>query len=104
MRDLTSKAEVLETYAELFDMFDDSKEICKELCKIYDKISGLPTIDSVRHGKWIKCGEAYALYKCSACNYFCTVAGDANCVSEERMYKVFKFCPNCGAKMERNEE
>lgn len=47
MRDLTSKAEVLETYAELFDMFDDSKEICKELCKVYDKIRGLPPIDAV---------------------------------------------------------
>ena len=47
MSDLASKAEVLETYAELFDMFDDSKEICKELCKVYDKIMGLPTIDTV---------------------------------------------------------
>lgn len=47
MSDLTSKAEVLETYSELFDMFDDSKEICKELCKVYDKIMGLPTTDAV---------------------------------------------------------
>lgn len=55
-------------------------------------------------GKWVKDGEAYALYKCSACNDLCTVAGYANCIPEEQMYKAFKFCPNCGAKMERSEE
>ena len=43
MSDLISKAEVLETYAELFDVFDDSKEIRKELCKVYAKINKLPS-------------------------------------------------------------
>ena len=103
MSDLTSKAEVLETYAELFDMFDDSKEICKELCKVYDKIMGLPTIEP-RRGKWIKDGEAYALYKCSVCNDFFPAVGYADCIPEERMYKTMKYCPNCGAKMERSED
>ena len=42
MSDLISKAEVLETYADLFDVFDDSPEIRKELCKVYDKINKLP--------------------------------------------------------------
>lgn len=64
----------------------------------------LPTIDPVKHGKWIKDGEANVLYKCSACNDLCTVAGWANCIPKEQMYKMFKFCPNCGAKMERSEE
>lgn len=66
MRDLTSKAEVLETYAELFDVFDDNKEICKELCKVYDKIRGLPILDAVpvtrcrdcKHRK-AKAGDCY---------------------------------------------
>lgn len=65
--------------------------------------NGLPTIEPKR-GKWIKDGVSSALYKCSACNDFCTVAGWANCIPEEQMYKAFKFCPNCGAKMERSEE
>ena len=55
------------------------------------------TIDPVNHGKWIKDNS---LYKCSACNDLCTVAGWANCIPEEQMYKSFKFCPNCGARME----
>ena len=39
--DTVSKAEVLETYAELYDVFDDYKEIKKELHKVYDKINAL---------------------------------------------------------------
>lgn len=57
-----------------------------------------------KRGKWTNDGKAYALYQCSACNEFCTVAGYANCIPEERMYKTMKYCPNCGAKMERSVE
>jgi hypothetical protein len=72
---------------------------------VYKKdIDSAPTIDQVKHGKWIKDGESCALYKCSECNDLCAVAGYANCIPEQQMYKVFKFCPNCGAKMERSEE
>ena len=67
-------------------------------------VESVPTIDPVKHGEWVKDGEAYALYKCSACNDLCTVAGWANCIPEEQMRRVFRFCPNCGARMERSEE
>lgn len=66
-------------------------------------IGSAPTIEPKR-GKWIKDGVRNALYKCSACNDLCTVAGWANCIPEEQMYKSFKFCPNCGARMEGSEE
>lgn len=59
------------------------------------EIRKLPS--AVKRGKWIK---DKGIYKCSACNDLCTVAGWANCIPEERMYNGFKFCPNCGAKME----
>lgn len=58
----------------------------------------------VKRGKWIKDGEKCALYKCTTCNDLCTVAGWANCIPEEQMYKAFKFCPNCGAQMKRSED
>ena len=41
MNDSVSKAEVLEIYADLYDVFNDNKEICKELDKIYDRINEL---------------------------------------------------------------
>lgn len=54
-----------------------------------------------KNGEWTNDGVAYGIYKCTACNGLCRVSGWANCFSEEQMYKEFKFCPNCGAKMER---
>lgn len=57
-----------------------------------------------KHGQWVKDPQngPYSLYKCSACNEFCTGAGWANCIPEEQMYKGFKYCPNCGARMDMN--
>ncbi len=69
-----------------------------------DALDKVPTIDPVKRGKWIKDGDKCALYKCTACNDLCTVAGWANCIPEEQMYKALKFCPNCGAQMERSED
>lgn len=42
MKYLISKADVLETYAELYDTFEDNRFIRKELNKVYDKLNGLP--------------------------------------------------------------
>lgn len=42
---LVDKAEVLETFGELYDIFDDYREIQKEIDKIYDKINDLPYVD-----------------------------------------------------------
>lgn len=62
-------------------------------------IGSAPTIDPVKHGKWI---NDKGLYKCTACNNVLTVAGWD--IPEEQIYKSFKFCPNCGAMMERIKE
>lgn len=62
--------------------------------------NGLPTIDPVKHGKWI---NDNGLYKCSVCNELWTGWWAVVC-PEERMYKEMKYCPNCGTKMERSEE
>ena len=43
-KDAVSKADVLETYSELYDVFDDNKEIKNELHKIYDKINALKAV------------------------------------------------------------
>lgn len=53
-----------------------------------------------KRGKWINDGKPYALYKCSVCNNFCPAVGYAECIPEERMYKIMKYCPNCGAQMQ----
>lgn len=43
MNDYVSKAEVLDIYAELYDVFDDNSAILKEINKVYDKINELKT-------------------------------------------------------------
>jgi hypothetical protein len=49
--DLISKAEVLETYAELYDIFDDNAAIREELHKVYAKINSLKELEAGK--QWI---------------------------------------------------
>ena len=47
-RDMVSKAEVLDTYAELYDEFDDAHGVINVLHKVYDKLERLQPQDIVR--------------------------------------------------------
>lgn len=49
-KDAVSKAEVLEIYADLYDVFDDNKEIQKELDKVFDRINELPSAQPTLYG------------------------------------------------------
>lgn len=59
-----------------------------------DDIRNAPTIDPVRHGKWIHdrmistSGGTYGVIRCS------------ECMSQYAMWET-NYCANCGAKMER---
>ena len=55
-------------------------------------IARLPTIDPVKHGKWIIMGGPYECekFKCDQCGY----------IHEAERY----YCPNCGAKMDGGED
>ena len=53
----------------------------------------------VKHGRWI---NDKGLYKCSVCNNF-TITGWANCIPIEHMNKTMKYCNNCGARMDGEE-
>ena len=44
--DLIRKSDVLETYADLYDIFDDNKAIQEELHKVFDKINNIPFVES----------------------------------------------------------
>lgn len=63
------------------------------------KLRELPSAE--RRGRWIKDKN---LYKCTACNDLLTVAGWADCIPEKQIYTAFKYCPNCGAKMEGKDD
>ena len=54
-RDVISKAEVLDIYAELYDEFDDAPGIIKVLHRVYDKINRLKPQEHVeqKKGFWL---------------------------------------------------
>ena len=60
----------------------------------YDKayiigvLEELPTIDPVKHGKWIGTWEKGA-YTCSECRFIMDTPNDV----------TTNYCPNCGARM-----
>lgn len=87
LNDAVSKAEVLETYAELYDVFDDNKNIKNELNKVYDKLNDLPYAQ--RKGKWIYL-DGLDAFECSVCG-------------RQMVRNIFDYCPWCGAKMREEE-
>lgn len=65
------------------------------LMELDEAMEKTPTIDPVKHGHWI---NDKGLYKCSVCNeLWCHWW--ANTVPIERMNKMMRYCPLCGAKM-----
>lgn len=81
----------------------DADALYKDICRAYDECGDIleiidkqPTIQPQK-GRWLKDEEASSvhvepIYVCSACNNM-DAWGDA-----ER--DTFKFCPNCGARMD----
>jgi len=72
------------------------KDACIEKCIDARIIESMPTIDPVKHGRWIehKGGDdyiGYPIYECSECGYD---AGET----------ATNYCPNCGARMDEVTE
>lgn len=65
-------------------------------------IVNAPTIDPVKHGKWIKNEGRYG-WHCSVCGEDDLYAFAWNSDKGEKELQD-RYCPECGAKMERSEE
>ena len=84
--------------AYMVDRYDSEKCISEENCKACDspclwwrKVNEAPTVDAVEvvRGRWkryIDEDEDVHYYTCSVCNYMAIPR--------------YKYCPNCGAKMD----
>lgn len=91
----------LEVLRREYEMHDDCDELVARRCR--DAISALPAADvvEVRHGRWIPeaCESIskrnrlieYRVYSCSIC-------GRSNGLVKKR------YCPNCGARMGKEDE
>lgn len=71
--------------------------IQRQVCAVRDKINQLPAADvaTVQHGTWIK-QDGYT--ECSECEYW------YNSSESEDSGDRSLYCPNCGAKMDLEEE
>ena len=61
------------------------------------EIDCAPTLDAVpvRHGKWLPENRTMdAYWVCSCCGFPSEAHG---------AFKIYKYCPNCGARMDGNE-
>ena len=57
---------------------------------VFSMIADMPTVDPVKHGHWIEDYDSHMyMDSCSACNGRSIFGG-----------RIYRFCPNCGAKMD----
>ena len=66
---------------------------------IIEDLTKFPTADvaEVRHGRWEK---QSGLYSCSECGMTCPYDVQADVIE----YWACNYCPNCGAKIDKEEE
>lgn len=71
-----------------------------------DIVSDIPAADVVerKRGEWLNDHKPCALYQCSVCKDYMAMAGYANCIPIDQIYRVAKYCPNCGAEMRQKRE
>ena len=100
----------LEVLRQEYEMHDDCDELVARRCR--DAISALPAADvvEVRHGRWIPSESDFddddTLFDVEDwCDWQCSVCHEDICY-EDPMERRFlpKFCPNCGARMDKEDE
>ena len=76
---------------------DNDEADCFRSC--IDLIDSIPATDvsTVRHGRWEK---QSGLYSCSECGMTCPYDVQADVIE----YWACNYCPNCGAKIDKEEE
>lgn len=61
-----------------------------------------PTIDLVKHGRWIMRGGYFRCSECDAKSLLRNAGGTGGYREYDQVQS--KFCPNCGARMDGGEE
>ena len=113
MTDLISRQELREWVANWFEKnryyhpYSKSNNI--PITELYDILEQLPTIDPVKHGKWIERKVTHEDNRRSTIIADWQSAKCSNCGKHHTtpyLYYFFNdnYCPNCGATMERSED
>ena len=107
MDDLISRQAAMEALAKFvpYAICDESTEsYTNGLTDAYNLILQLPSAQPERKGKWIEMGtnkDGTHSIRCSKCGGGYKTRGHARSIATKAKYK---FCPNCGAKMDEDEK
>ena len=94
----------------------DREKYCAEVCRCNkekcDKskcpVWNAPAADvaPVVHGKWIDTYKNFETAECSSCHsqFEVTFGGESNGALWDGFKSFYKYCPNCGAKMNLEED
>ena len=95
--DLISRKQVINFLKTLAYDKDMSDEAATAICMAWGGIDRMLAVDAepVRHGRWLTLAYDKAWTKCSECGCNWEWAMVENC--------NMAFCPNCGAKMDKEE-
>lgn len=92
--DLISLSELLKypIRADHYDKENGNEHFIYGIESVLEYARNLPRVDAepVRHGRWIRQDDTFTRYMCSECE-------SKNHAGHEN------FCPNCGAKMDKEE-
>ena len=70
---------------------------CVSPATLGEVIDAQPTIDPLKHGKWVESGIENEKYHCSECGGACWYYDCGENVG------MSNYCPNCGAKMDKED-
>ena len=74
---------------------------CAGMRNVIKLVKRLPTVDPVKHGRWIHIDElpSGGYFKCSECNRQIFLNFEWK-VSFENPADEYRYCPGCGARMD----
>ena len=81
--ELISREEAIKMVNKWFNLIELNSDI------LVDSINSIPTVEERKEGEWLDAG--WDGEKCSLCGWN---------IDDTYYSKQFKYCPNCGAKME----
>lgn len=90
----------------VLDMIDNAQIITdgefRGYCTEDIDINILPPVSTEKVGCWVEIDdEPHEVWECDHCGF---VIDGSGCVDPYEYRDIYKYCPNCGAKMETQEE
>ena len=85
----------------LYDEANQAEAIYRRLCEIADD-----DVQPVRRGKWMDVYKNFETAECSLCHsqFEVTFEKESNGALWDGFKQFYNYCPNCGAKMEEENE